>query len=563
MKNNKREKNLSPQNADVFIDKEAITKINEMIHRDPLHECGGIFIGNISKDDVSGKYTVHVHDLYEENRTGTGSSFEFTTDYLMDAVKHVKKNCPDEHIIGNVHSHAQFQAFWSSVDDEMMLQSRDNSFYLVVSPKYGTWEAIFKDIDFVFHNCDVRIADSEHCEQMFTKCITKSESEQDYSGKKTKSITFRTTQSYSETQKKEFDKRFLHSIKELEKKKILIVGAGTIGNLLAEYAMNSGVGSICIVDMDAYEYWNLPRSSMIDDRSLRKPKALELAKSVAYRSCFPLEISGINTDICNLGWGFFKDFDLILSPVDSAAIRHYIDRGCKIYHIPHITCGTGIIGNEFTGNIVSFPSHAAVDLEYVWGNGYRSTLEERRSCSDTPEETQAQVMGFSAQIAGMTMDLALKYLLGKNEDDSTVWKYILNSLGNGMNRDKAALRTFKYSRLPKDTKSELYDIFNYQSEIPKVLFDRTHPKGELWEMINNLFHEDSFSYRFNLEWSLNIPVAYRSSGAYSSIEVLHGSGVDPILAQLPKQHVYLVEGEKSDYLVEVVFTASEEVQADN
>lgn len=135
MKNNKERKVMSPQNADVFIDKSAITKINEMIHRDPLHECGGIFIGNVSQDAVTGKYTVHVHDLYVEDRIGTGSTFEFTTDYLMNAVKHVKKNCPDEHIIGNVHSHAQFQAFWSPVDDEMMLQSRDNSFYLVVSPQ--------------------------------------------------------------------------------------------------------------------------------------------------------------------------------------------------------------------------------------------------------------------------------------------------------------------------------------------------------------------------------------------------------------------------------------------
>ena len=54
------------------------------------------------------------------------------------------------------------------------------------------------------------------------------------------------------------DKRFLHSIQELAGKKVLIVGAGTIGNLLVEYAMNSGVNDITIVDMDAYEYWNLP-----------------------------------------------------------------------------------------------------------------------------------------------------------------------------------------------------------------------------------------------------------------------------------------------------------------
>ena len=108
--------------------------------------------------------------------------------------------------------------------------------------------------------------------------------------------------------------------------------------------------------------------------------------------------------------------------------------------------------------------------------------------------------------------------------------------------------------MPTVTTSELFDVFDRQSAIPTVQFDRRKPKGELWEMLNSLFQENCFAYRMNLEWSLNIPIASRGSCAYASIEVLHESGVDPILMQLPKQHVYLVEGEVSDYLVELIFT---------
>lgn len=556
----KREMNqsaVSGQKAAVIIDKVAVGKINGMIYRDPMHECGGILLGNISQDAVTGKYTAHVCDLYEEERIGTSSTFEFTTDYLMNAVKYVKKNCPDMHIIGNIHSHAQYQAFWSGVDHEMMRQSRDNSVYMVVSPRYGTWEAIFKDMDFKFHECDMSVADAAACEHMFAKCVTQNDEEYFAGGKKVKKSAFHTTRNYTDTQKAELDKRFLHSIQELEGKKVLIVGAGTIGNLLVEYAMNSGVTDITIVDMDAYEYWNLPRSSMVNETSLRRPKALELAKAAAERSCFSINVTGINANICDLGWGFFKQFDLVLSPVDSAAVRQYIDRGCKLYHIPHITCGTGTIGDQFTGNVVSFPADSVVDLEYVWGNGYRKTLEERRSCSDIPEETQAQVMGFSAQIAGMTMDLALKYLLGKNEDVKTAWKYILNSVGNGYVRDKAALRTFKYGKLPSEIKSELFDVLAEAEVIQRIEFDRTHPKHELWEKMNAVFQEDIPSYRLDLEWSLNIPVAYRSTDAYAKIEVPEGCGVDPVFWQLPKEHIYLVEGDEHDYLVKLCFTDKE------
>ena len=69
--------------------------------------------------------------------------------------------------------------------------------------------------------------------------------------------------------------------------------------------MNSGVNDITIVDMDAYEYWNLPRSSMVNETSLRRPKALELAKAAAEKSCFSINVTGINANICDLGWGFF------------------------------------------------------------------------------------------------------------------------------------------------------------------------------------------------------------------------------------------------------------------
>ncbi len=546
--------NKSDMNACVFMDKPVVQKINELIHRDMYKECGGFFIGNVSRDEVSGRFSVHIHDLYFEELSGTSGSFEFTTDYTMNAVKYVKKNCKGYHIIGNVHSHAQFKAFFSETDKEMMAQARDNSFYMVVSPKHSSWVCVFKDKDFIYHECELRVAFTPKEETLFNKSVKCEKKESTLNGKRCQSCMFRTSRYYSETQKKEFNKRFLHSIKELKKKKILIVGAGTIGNLLAEYAMNSGVGNIVIVDMDAYQYWNLPRSSMVGEDSLGKPKALELARAVAEKSSFPINVTGINADICDLGWGFFRQFDLVLSPVDSAAVRQFIDRGCKLYKIPHITCGTGIVDGDFTGNIISFPSGATVDLEYIWGNGYRDKLEERRSCSDVADETQAQVMSFSSQIAGMTMDMALKYLLGKFKEKPVTTKYILNALGNGFVRDKAALRPFKYGKIPEGVYSELFSRFDPSADIPKIKFDRNRPKHELWERMRRMFGEDIVSYRLDLEWSLNIPVAYRSVGACARIEVAKDSGVDPTLKSLPLKHIYLVEGEENDYLLEITFT---------
>ncbi len=68
----------------------------------------------------------------------------------------------------------------------MMRQSRDNSVYMVVSPRYGTWEAIFKDMEFKFYECDMSIADAAACEHMFAKCVTQDDEEFFAGGKKVK-----------------------------------------------------------------------------------------------------------------------------------------------------------------------------------------------------------------------------------------------------------------------------------------------------------------------------------------------------------------------------------------
>ena len=36
--------------VNVLMDRQVLEKINLLIHQDPSHECGGIFIGNISKE---------------------------------------------------------------------------------------------------------------------------------------------------------------------------------------------------------------------------------------------------------------------------------------------------------------------------------------------------------------------------------------------------------------------------------------------------------------------------------------------------------------------------------
>ena len=58
---------------------------------------------------------------------------------------------------------------------------------------------------------------------MFAKCVTQKDEEYFVGGKNVKKSSFHTTRNYTEVQKAELDKRFLHSIHELEGKKVRLV----------------------------------------------------------------------------------------------------------------------------------------------------------------------------------------------------------------------------------------------------------------------------------------------------------------------------------------------------
>ena len=87
-----------------------------------------------------------------------------------------------------------------------------------------------------------------------------------------------------------------------------------------------------------------------------------------------------------------------------------------------------------------------MDLEQVWGqDSFRKRLEDNRSCANYQEETQPQVIGFSARLAGLTMDLAIAQLLGKILDQGTVTTYLLHAVGQSFQQDRVSFQVTRCS----------------------------------------------------------------------------------------------------------------------
>lgn len=544
--------------VDVTLDQAAVSKMNDLVYQDPRNECGGFLIGRVGRDESAGTFTVQVCDVYCEPLRGSPAGFTFTNDYQIRALLWTDHNHPDAHILGNFHSHAGFNAFFSPRDRQMMEEQPGEGLYLVISPSHQSMEAVFKDSQRHFYPCALHLAQPmDNPDLLIGKAITSAVTGRPAGGGQTAScVTFRAQPHFTSEQAAELAKRFNYSLDQLQDKKVLVVGAGTIGNLLVQSLTLSGVGSITIVDNGLYETCNLPRSPMVDRFACSKPKATELARAAAQAAVFPLEVTGIQADICTLGWGFLEGFDLILSPVDSVAVRVWIDRGAHLYRIPHITAGSGLApGGGLFGNVLFFPSRAVIDLEQAWGHdSYRNHLEKRRSCANYQEDTQPQVIGFSARLAGAAMDLAIAQLLGRVADQTTVLTCRLQALGQGTQQDRASFE-FTQCSIPRPS---LYSDLSLVEGKPlyTITFDPSHSKEELYQLFRRAFQEErpSSSYTLDLEGlALVIPVAYRMRQPRASIYVGPIAEADPTFLELPPRHRYQVWGEGDEsYYVELV-----------
>ena len=549
--------------VDVTLDQAAVYKMNDLVYQDPRNECGGFLIGRVGRDESAGTFTVQVCDVYCEPLRGSPAGFTFTNDYQIRALLWTDHNHPDAHILGNFHSHASFNAFFSPRDRQMMEEQPGEGLYLVISPSHQSMEAVFKDSQRHFYPCALHLAQPlDNPDLLVGKAITSAVTGRPAGGGQTAPcVTFHAQPHFTHEQAAELAKRFNYSLDRLQDKKVLVVGAGTIGNLLVQSLTLSGVGNITIVDQDLYELSNLPRSPMVDRFACGKPKAIELARAAAQAAVFPLEVTGIQADICTLGWGFLEGFDLVLSPVDSVAVRVWIDRGARLYQIPHITAGSGLApGGSLFGNVLFFPPRAVIDLEQAWGReSYRTHLEKRRSCANYQEDTQPQVIGFSARLAGAAMDLAIAQLLGRVADQTTVLTCRLQALGQGFQQDRASFE-FTQCSIPRPS---LYSDLSLVEGKPlyTITFDPSHPKEELYQLFRQAFQEKrpSSSYILDLEGlALVIPVAYRMRQPQASIYVGPIAEADPAFLELPPRHRYQVWGEGDEsYYVELVLTSDQ------
>lgn len=200
---------------------------------------------------------------------------------------------------------------------------------------------------------------------------------------------------------------------QLRAAKILVVGAGALGNEVLKNLALLGVGQIYVVDFDLIEHSNLTRSVLFRARDRGRSKAEAAAE--ALRDMNPdTHVTPLRANIITeVGLGLFREVDVVIGCLDNREARLWVNRQCWKVGTPWIDGGI----QEISGVVKVFqPPHSACYECAMTENDYR-LINLRYSC---PLLSREEIMAgrvptaptISSFIAALQTQEALKLLHG-------------------------------------------------------------------------------------------------------------------------------------------------------
>lgn len=194
----------------------------------------------------------------------------------------------------------------------------------------------------------------------------------------------------------------------LKEAKVLVAGAGALGNEVLKNLALLGVGNISIVDFDTVSLTNLTRSVLFRESDIGLPK-VRVASQRILEINPDISIKEIYGDLeFDLGIGNVREHDLIIGCLDSINARWAINQLAYRAGIPWINGGIGVVEGE-----VSFfdPQTEAACYECSISEQMWKRRDRRYSCQGMKRDLPEQVMPTTATIASMVAAMQVQQAL--------------------------------------------------------------------------------------------------------------------------------------------------------
>jgi adenylyltransferase/sulfurtransferase len=206
--------------------------------------------------------------------------------------------------------------------------------------------------------------------------------------------------------------------------KVMVVGAGALGNEVLKNLALLGVGNVYIVDFDEIEESNLTRSVLFRSRDCGRPKAEAAAEAI--RDLNPdTAITPMTANIItDVGLGLFRDVDVVIGCLDNREARLWVNRQCWKVNTPWIDGGI----QEINGVVKVFTPPGSACYECAMTENDYRLINLRYSC---PLLRQEDLLAgkvptaptISSMIGGMQVQEALKLIHGMPVESGTACVY--------------------------------------------------------------------------------------------------------------------------------------------
>lgn len=110
--------------------------------------------------------------------------------------------------------------------------------------------------------------------------------------------------------------------------RVLVVGAGALGNELVKNLALLGIGTIAVIDLDHVENSNLSRCVLFHESDEGAPKATVAAQAASELNPDVQLIPIVGDVRLALGLGHFREFDLVVGGLDNREARLHINQAC-------------------------------------------------------------------------------------------------------------------------------------------------------------------------------------------------------------------------------------------
>jgi adenylyltransferase/sulfurtransferase len=199
--------------------------------------------------------------------------------------------------------------------------------------------------------------------------------------------------------------------------RVIVAGAGALGNEVLKLLALLGVGHILVVDFDMIAASNLARMVLFRDADIGRPK-VEVAVERVRELNPQVEIRGVSGDLrFDLGLGEYRRADLVFGCLDSVNARWALNRKCLQAGVPWIDGGI----SDFHGQVTRYSPDSGACYECTFTQATYERFDRRYSCpyglltraADSKVPTTAIT---SSLIAALQVQEGLLLLHGRQAD---------------------------------------------------------------------------------------------------------------------------------------------------